>query len=587
MPKIQNKSNILAKAFVPDLKKAEVNTVYFLANGDLRNTANAAGWEIQEQAEVLIKRFFENAGFSVIRVHPFNTELKHGFINSQKMGNDIFAEVPEGATVVIIESIWEYSHHILGALVQRKDLNILTIANYNGIWPGLVGLSNLNACLLKHNREFSTVWSEDFTDQPFKDKMVHFIKTGSIIHARDHIRDYESVSSEIKTDYSDAMEIGEAFANFLQRKRAILGYFDEMCMGMENGVFGNELLYPLGIGKENISQSELLARMGTVLDEEGKAIIDWLKEKGMSFHLGTDENSELTENQLLEQGKMYVAAVRIANKYGCDAIGIQFQQGLKDCCAASDLVEGLLNNPDRPPVTGDESDKPFYGHIIRPGDAIPCFNEVDGGCAVDLILSNPLWKAFGQDPSANQEDIRWSRKYSGLAQTTGGEIILDDEEIWVELLSGSSPASHFEKGYASAECYRQNPIYFPKGGGTLFGVGKPGEVVVSRVYIDSSGELCINLMRGGVCSLPEAETQDRLQKTQPEWPIKHLVRYGVTRDNMILHPSNHETILYASDALTANQLMFAKAEMAKKLGLKVFIWGNFELENSLEFRAKK
>ena len=47
---------------------------------------------------------------------------------------------------------------------------------------------------------------------------------------------------------------------------------------------------------------------------------------------------------------MYIAALRIADDFGCDAIGIQYQQGLKDLVPASDLAEGLLNNVDRPPV---------------------------------------------------------------------------------------------------------------------------------------------------------------------------------------------------------------------------------------------
>ena len=54
---------------------------------------------------------------------------------------------------------------------------------------------------------------------------------------------------------------------------------------------------------------------------------------------------------MLAQCKMYIAALRIADEFGCDAIGIQYQQGLKDLAPASDLVEGLLNNVDRPPVT--------------------------------------------------------------------------------------------------------------------------------------------------------------------------------------------------------------------------------------------
>jgi hypothetical protein len=41
---------------------------------------------------------------------------------------------------------------------------------------------------------------------------------------------------------------------------------------------------------------------------------------------------------------MYVAAARMAEAFSCDAIGIQYQQGLKDLLPASDLVEGMLNN---------------------------------------------------------------------------------------------------------------------------------------------------------------------------------------------------------------------------------------------------
>ena len=70
----------------------------------------------------------------------------------------------------------------------------------------------------------------------------------------------------------------------------------------------------------------------------------------MRFHTGTDEATELTDGQMLGQCKMYIAALRIADDFGCDAVGIQYQQGLKDLMPASDLVEGMLNNAERPPV---------------------------------------------------------------------------------------------------------------------------------------------------------------------------------------------------------------------------------------------
>jgi hypothetical protein len=134
---------------------------------------------------------------------------------------------------------------------------------------------------------------------------------------------------------------------------------------------------------------------------------------------------------------------------------------------------------------------------------------------------------------------------------------------------------------------RQPWMYFPLGGSTLAGEGKSGEVVISRVYKNDAGEMCMNLMRGGVAELPPEETQERLKLTTPQWPIKSLVRYGVDRDQMLLHPSNHETIIYASNAQMANTLMFAKAQMARELGMKVEIWGDYSLEQSLEYRVKK
>ena len=47
----------------------------------------------------------------------------------------------------------------------------------------------------------------------------------------------------------------------------------------------------------------------------------------MKFVTGPSPESDLTDEQILEQCKMYIAALRIADDFGCDAIGIQYQQG--------------------------------------------------------------------------------------------------------------------------------------------------------------------------------------------------------------------------------------------------------------------
>lgn len=73
---------------------------------------------------------------------------------------------------------------------------------------------------------------------------------------------------------------------------------------------------------------------------------------------------------------MYIAATRIAHSFGCDAIGIQYQQGLKDMAPASDLAEGLLNDTVRPPVFNADT-----GEELFAGWAMPHFNEVDESLA--------------------------------------------------------------------------------------------------------------------------------------------------------------------------------------------------------------
>ena len=139
-----------------------------------------------------------------------------------------------------------------------------------------------------------------------------------------------------------------------------MGVFDEGCMGMYNAIIDDELLNPAGIFKERLSQSALVAKMRTVSDAEARAVYDWLVGKGVKFAFGKDSATELTLEQVLDQCSMYIAAVRIAHEFGCDAIGIQYQQGLKDMVPASDLAEGMLNNAERPPVYAEGTTNELY-----------------------------------------------------------------------------------------------------------------------------------------------------------------------------------------------------------------------------------
>src|SRR3989442_1811669 len=153
--------------------------VYLMSNGDLRLSANQKCWPEQAKMEAVLSRALKKEGWTVVRAHPFDKQKQHGFIDSQKMGMEVFRELDASAPLIVAESVWQYSHHILhGLLTQRGP--ILTVANWSGTWPGLVGMLNLNGSLTKAGIKYSSVWSEDFKDDFFRQVLRRWLKKGSV-----------------------------------------------------------------------------------------------------------------------------------------------------------------------------------------------------------------------------------------------------------------------------------------------------------------------------------------------------------------------------------------------------------------------
>ena len=527
--------------------------VVIIANGDLRLSANQKCWPAQAQAEEIVMNAIRREGRDVIRGHQCDPEKGHGFIDSQKRGMEVFRSLPATAPLVVVEAVWQYSHHILHGLYTHKG-PILTVANWSGQWPGLVGMLNLNASLTKAGVTYSTLWSENFTDEFFLGGLRKWLAGEVVKHDLSHVHPLSGFKLPAKAD-----EVGKRLAAELRCGKAIMGIFDEGCMGMYNAIIPDELLHPTGVFKERLSQSALFAEMRQVSHEEACAVRRWLDDKGMKFSTGSNPETDLTDDQILEQCKMYVAALRIADDFGCDTIGIQYQQGLKDLAPASDLVEGLLNNVDRPPVKARNN-----GRVLYEGCALPHFNEVDECAGLDALVTNRIWKTLGLDPETTLHDVRYGEPY----QVNGTQ-----EFVWVFEISGAVPAAHLAGGYRGAVSERQPPMYFRLGGGSLKGISKPGEIVWSRIFVDG-GKLKADIGRARAVELPQAETERRWQITTPQWPIMHTVLYGVTRDQLMArHKSNHVQVAYAPDAAAANLALAAKAAMFREMGLDVSICG--------------
>ena len=525
-----------------------------IASGDLRLSANQMCWPAQRAMEKKVVEAFAREGVTLRRGHEYDPEWGHGFIWNQRMGMEVFRDIHPDARLIVAEAVWQYSHHILAGLSDHRG-PILTVANWSGEWPGLVGMLNLNGCLTKMDVDYSTIWSVDFTDDFFIDGIRQWIAEGRITHDTSHARDLE-----VDRLPEEEAKLGRTLGRQLMHEKAIMGVFDEGCMGMYNAIIDDELLNATGVYKERLSQSTLVAEMLRVADDEAKAVRSWLDERGVNFVTGEDGENELTDSQILEQCKMYIAAVRLAHDFGCATMGIQYQQGLKDMTPASDLAEGLLNNVERPPVYHLISDEELY-----PGQALPHFNEVDECAGLDALVTNRVWTAMGLDPATTLHDLRWGEHYKGDGI---------DDFVWVFMISGAAPASHFVDGYAGASSERQPPMYFRLGGGTLKGVSKPGEIVWSRIFIMDS-RLHADLGRATVVRLPDEETERRWQATTPQWPIMHAVTHGVDRDRMMARlKANHLNVAYAPSAEGADKTLAAKAAMLDTLGIEVHLCGD-------------
>ena len=502
------------------------NEVLLVTNADLRESANVKCWPVQQQfearlAEVLITRF----GYRAKRAHPIKTERGHGFISNQREGSDVFAGIDPEAPVIVLLTAWQYSHHLAPSLAQHRG-PILLLANFEGTWPGLVGMLCMAGTLTSLGKDYSRLWSVAFDDEFFYRSLGTWLKTGRIEHDTSYLHEIDRAHAVLDTP---AGRLGAEVGRYSLRHKEIIGLFDTFCMGMINGVFPQKALADIGMPLEGLSQSDLLAEMALVPPALREECLAWYEARGMRFLFGTDPATELTREQVLEQCAMLIAMARFVARFGLSAVGVQYQQGLARCCAASDFAEGAIGSAARFPIPDHD------GRIIRPGKAIPCINEVDMGTAIPQTMLWRLLDSLGLPAETTLHDIRWGSEFEGTF-------------YWDFEISGAVPFEHLKGGIAGATGYRQSPMYFPRGGSTITGQGKAGRFIWARAHYEGTA-VVLHLGTGHAVELPAAEFERRRRATSWEWPLLNCVLDGVSRDQLMAgHQSNHITIAYVDEA---------------------------------------
>ena len=268
--------------------------VLLVASGDLRLSANQSCWAAQHEMETALGEAVASCGYRIVRAHPYKSDVQHGFIGSQKEGMAVFANVDPQARLIVAEAVWQYSHHVLAGLMAHEG-PLLTVANWSGTWPGLVGMLNLNGSLTKAGVHYSTLWSEDFSSDAFRTNLSRWLDKGKVRHKTDHVLPL----SEARIRGTER-RLGESLAVQLQREKAIMGIFDEGCMGMYNAIIPDELLNPTGVFKERLSQSALYYESMQVSDDEAREVRRWMEDRGMRFITGPNHETDLTDDQILQ-----------------------------------------------------------------------------------------------------------------------------------------------------------------------------------------------------------------------------------------------------------------------------------------------
>ena len=533
------------------LIKAADKEILLVTNADLRESANIGCWPVQNAFEAKLGEALQSRfGVAAKRAHLYKGDKGHGFISSQREGSDLFATLDPEAPVIVLLTAWQYSHHLAPSLAKHRG-PVLLLANFDGTWPGLVGMLCMAGTLTSLGKAYSRLWSTDFADDFFFSGLESWLNTGQIRHDTTYLHPITGTHPAAATP---AWSIGGKVGEYSLQHKEILGLFDTFCMGMINGVFPQKALVDIGMPLEGLSQSSLLVEMAKVPLTLREECLAWYEARGMGFRFGSDPGTELTREQVLEQCAMLIAMARFTQRFGLSAVGVQYQQGLAQSCAASDFAEGAIGSTERFPIP-DEA-----GNIIRSGKPIPCVNEVDMGTAIPQTMLWRLLDSLGLPSETTLHDIRWGSEYEGTF-------------YWDFEISGSVPFEHIKGGISGATGYRQPAMYFPKGGSTIAGQGKAGRLIWARAHYEGT-HVILHIGTGRAVELPEAEFERRRRATTYEWPLLNCVLDGVGRDALMAgHQSNHITVAYvAADKL--QDVLRAFVAQALTQNITVYVAGD-------------
>jgi len=524
-------------------------TIYLIANGDLRLTANQAVEWIRLEMESNIISILESETCLVARPVPLSQEKGHALIDSPELGRKVFDEIPSDAPVIVLLPGNQYIGNVLPGLYTHSG-PILLLSAWTGKYGGHLGMIDLHGALAHCDAKVSKLWTATYDDPLFQIEFRRWVRKGKVRHEEDFMVAYKKTKIP-----GGAEKAGKKFLKEFRKRGACIGTVGAAAPGEE---VTESWLNMAGFFRQPLGQAALLAEMQTVSDHDTRNLYEWLWANASEFHLGASEQHDLTEGQLMDQCRVTIATARLAAFYGCDGVGISYDIGIEKLIPSTALTEAMLNSSQHAPLT-DQEGKAIFAHV-----PLPAFPGGDPLAGVDATLTSLLWRALGFPPETGTYQPRWGEFYKDA------EI---DEHVWVFLGVGGVPPAHFSSGWKDAVGDRQPATLCPRGGSTINGLCKPGWIVWSCFSAGANGLMC-DIGMGEAVALPDAETETRHQGTLPEWPIMHTIMSGITRDQLLARfRSSRFQVAYAPGKSAARRALYAKASVLHELGFEVSFCG--------------
>ena len=382
------------------LPKTSKKQVLLVASGDLRLSANQNCWAAQKEMEDALAEAVADAGYELVRAHPYKEDEKHGFIGSQKEGHvrlrrhrprapSSSSPRPSGSTRT---TCWP------GCSSHRGP--ILTVANWSGTWPGLVGMLNLNGSLTKAGVKYSTLWSEDFTDEPFREEPANDgSRRARSRHSTNHVTPLKKVKvpgAERRAGRGPGRRSCAARRpSWASSTRAAWA-----CTTPSSPTSCSTRRASTRNGSASRPSTTRRRRSATTRPRPSAS--GWTS-AGMKFVTGPNEETDLTDEQIL-------TAVQDVHRRRADRRRFRLRPDRHPVPAGP---QGPAAGQ-RPGRGHAQQRRPSAGHAAATasgcsttGEPLLHFNEVDECAGLDGLMTYRVHKAMGQPVENTLHDVRW------------------------------------------------------------------------------------------------------------------------------------------------------------------------------------